>query len=237
MIMSDTSKLLDSNILDIIAVIWFFTCWLCYSLFAEYRRKSGDNLLKVMNDYRHQWMKQMLKRSNRMADETAIGNLLRSISFFASTSILILAGLFSILGSQKEITQLLSTMPFAVTTSPTMFDIKIMILAMIFIYSFFKFTWSLRQYNYAAIYVASAPLHNENLDMHEEYAERGGKLVANAAKHFNLGLRAYYYAMAALSWFVHPVMMMLCSVWVVLVLYRREFRSRALEYMISSRFI
>ena len=42
---------------------------------------------------------------------------------------------------------------------------------------------------------------------------------------FNLGLRAYYFGMALLAWFIHPVAFAAASVWVVLVLYRREFSS------------
>ena len=41
--------------------------------------------------------------------------------------------------------------------------------------------------------------------------------------HFNNGLRAYYFGLAAVTWFLHPYAVFAATVWVVLVLYRREF--------------
>ena len=52
-----------------------------------------------------------------------------------------------------------------------------------------------------------------------------------AARHANDGLRAYYFALAVLSWFLHPVAFMLATAWVTAVLYRREFLSRALNIL------
>ena len=51
------------------------------------------------------------------------------------------------------------------------------------------------------------------------------------SRHFNDGIRAYYFALAELSWFFHPWALMLSTAWVVLVLYRREFHSKALAIL------
>jgi uncharacterized membrane protein len=61
--------------------------------------------------------------------------------------------------------------------------------------------------------------------------ERLARIASASAKHFNRGIRAYYFGLAALSWFVDPFSFMLLSAWVVLVLYRREFRSRLLQVL------
>jgi uncharacterized membrane protein len=50
--------------------------------------------------------------------------------------------------------------------------------------------------------------------------------VANrAARHFNTGLRAYYFGLAALAWIIHPIALILASLLVLRELHRREFRS------------
>ena len=67
------------------------------------------------------------------------------------------------------------------------------------------------------------------MDEHEAYAERGAKLIATAGKHFNYGLRAYYFGLAALAWFVHPLLFIAATSLVVFVTYRREFRSTTLR--------
>ena len=50
--------------------------------------------------------------------------------------------------------------------------------------------------------------------------------VANrAARHFNTGLRAYYFGLTALAWILHPLALVAATLFVVWELYRREFRS------------
>ena len=50
-------------------------------------------------------------------------------------------------------------------------------------------------------------------------------VITRGVDNFNRGLRAYYFGLAALGWFVNPGLFMVGTVWVILVLYRREFHS------------
>jgi uncharacterized membrane protein len=59
------------------------------------------------------------------------------------------------------------------------------------------------------------------------------RVVWLAIYNFNLGLRAYYFSLALLTWFVHPLVFVVASSWVVAVLYRREFRSRTLKALLA----
>jgi uncharacterized membrane protein len=83
------------------------------------------------------------------------------------------------------------------------------------------------------VVVGAAPPANERNSSFEEYAQNAGRLVGNAAKHFNMGLRGYYFGLAALSWFVNGYTFILVTSWVIIVLYRREFRSHALKFLIN----
>ena len=214
---------------DILALCFFLGGWICYSRFADVAIGRSANLMSVMNRYRLNWMQQMLKRDNRMIDAAMMGNLLRSISFFANTSIFILFGLITLFSYREKASQIIDTLPFATPSTPFMWEVKIFLLAIIFIYAFFKYTWSLRQYNYACAYVAAAPMYNEQMERHKSYAEKGAHLINNAARHFNMGLRAYYFGLAALSWFVNGFMLAAATTLVICVVYRREFRSHTLN--------
>jgi len=218
-------------VLDRLAVLWFVICWAGYAVFADYMSRHRSTLLSVTGEYRLNWMRQMLTRDNRMVDASLIGNLLRSISFFASTTIFIVLGLFTLLKYRDQASDILTAIPYATPTTPILWEAKIFLLVVIFVYSFFKYTWSLRQYNYACIVVGAAPAPQDRNAHFEEYAQNAAKLVTNAAKHFNMGLRGYYFGLAALSWFLNAYAFMASSAWVVLVLYRREFRSMALKYL------
>lgn len=215
-------------VFDLVAIAVFVGGWVGFSKYADHQYSSRANLMSVMNGMRWRWMKQMLKRSNRMVDSTLMGNLLRSISFFANTSIFILIGLISMIGYRDSAIDMLSTIPFAAPSTPFVWEIKLFNLVVIFVYAFFKFTWSLRQYNYCCVLVGGAPFHDEHPEGHDAYAEKSGSLLANAASHFNMGLRAYYFGLAAISWFIHPVIFIVLTVWVIFIIYRREFKSRSL---------
>ena len=55
--------------------------------------------------------------------------------------------------------------------------------------------------------------------------------VQGAGGSFNGGLRAYYFALAALTWFIGPYPFMAATLWVVMILIRRQFVSRTFRAM------
>ena len=103
-----------------------------------------------------------------------------------------------------------------------------------FVFAFFRFTWSLRQYTFGAILVGATPEHKALGDddkRRNEYADRAGRVLGLAAETFNDGLRAYYFAFALVAWFVSPFAFMAATALVVFVLYRREFHSEVLRML------
>jgi uncharacterized membrane protein len=125
----------------------------------------------------------------------------------------------------------LAELPFAVESSRPLWDAKVLLLILLFVYAFFKFTWAFRQYNYCLVLVGCAPAPDRLTEASGGIAERLARIATSTGRHFNRGIRAYYFGLAALSWFIQPLLFMLLTVWVVLVLYRREFRSRLLRML------
>jgi uncharacterized membrane protein len=218
--------------LDVFALLFYMAAWFGYAAYAQWQYPRTPNLISITGKMRVQWMRQMLARENRMVDASLMGNLLRSITFFASTSTFILVGLISMMGYKDKAEGIIQTIPFAIPTTGFMWEFKVFMMIFIFVYSFFKYTWSVRLYNYANMYVGAAPLSRDYRGREEEferYAQRGGLLIANAGRHFNMGLRAYYYGLAVLSWFIHPLVFILLTAWVVYEVHRREFRSETVN--------
>jgi len=218
---------------DMVALVFFVLCWMGYGHYTKHWAKR-ESLLTITNRYRLDWMRQMLKRDNRSVDAIIIGNLMRSITFLANTSIFILAGLIGMLSYHDKVGAVISEIPYAKPVTPVMWEIKIFLLIIIFVYAFFKYTWSLRQQNYTSIMVASAPIDNEIVPEHDSIAQKAAFLAGNAADHFNSGLRAYYFGLAALAWFVHPYLFMVASAMVVYVIQKREYRSRTLKRLLDA---
>ena len=113
---------------------------------------------------------------------------------------------------------------------------KVVLLAAIFVYAFFRFTWSLRQYSFGALLVAAAPDQKSWLDEAQRtaFASRAGRVMGLAAEAFNDGLRAYCMAFAATAWFFSPWAFIAGTAGVVWVLYRREFHSDVLAVLAES---
>ncbi|EQM77855.1 DUF599 family protein [Pseudomonas stutzeri] len=219
----------------LIAVLWFVVCWVGYTRYASWRGRDTACLASVLHLYRQDWMRRMLLRDNRIADANVIGNLERNAGFFASSTLIILAGVLTALGASERAVSLLADLPFAQPVSRGLSEIKLLALAVVFVYAFFTFSWCMRQYNFAAVLVASAPMAGERnvSDLERKsFAERAARVISMAANQFNFGLRAYYFGMATLAWFIHPWFFMVVTTGVVLVLYRREFHSDVLEVMV-----
>jgi uncharacterized membrane protein len=159
-----------------------------------------------------------------------VQNLSASPSFFASTTILIIGGVLAVLSTTDKAMEFVREVPFAARTTVLVFDLKLVLLLAIFVFAFFRFTWSLRQYTFGALMVAAAPPPAELQAEPERdaFAQRAGSVMGLAAESFNDGLRAYYMAFAATAWFFSPWAMLVGSAGVVWILYRREFHSEVL---------
>lgn len=214
-----------------VAFGFFIACWFGYGHYSTRRDGSENSLFSATNRMRLQWMREMMGRENRSVDSIIVGNLTRSFTFFASTSMFVLAALFSMLGYREKVNTVLTDIPFARISDGAFWQLKISLLIIIFVYGFFKFTWSMRQYNYVNMFIGAAPDYRERKNEHEAFAQRGAKLTVNAARHFNNGLRAYYFGLAALAWVIHPYLFMLATAWVIRVTHRREFRSATMKIL------
>lgn len=211
--------------LDVAALVVFALCWWGYPWYAARRESRTPGLVQLTNRYRREWMRQMLAREMRMVDTALINMLTQSSVFFSSTTVLILGGLLALIGTSETMQAALGRLPGAVRTSEQLWEIKVLLLVAIFVYAFLKFTWSLRQFNFVGILVGAAPPRDAGDG--EEIAARAGRMAELAAEDFNRGLRAYYFAFAALSWFVNPGLFIAGTLGVVAILYVLEFRSKA----------
>ena len=176
-------------------------------------------------------MLQTLKRSSRITDAALLANLMRSVAFFASTSIFILGGVIAIIANVDLAITMVSDIPFAQGASPIFWKLKLLLLVFIFIYVFFKLVWSIRQFNTCIIVMGAAPDIFPNEEELLLYANKLGLVIHRAATHYNEGMRGYEYGLAILAWFIHPILFIISTTLVVIVIYRREFASQTVRAM------
>jgi uncharacterized membrane protein len=210
------------TLLDLLALAVFAACWLGYANVVDRVPSIRErSVIAAMDTHRLRWMQAMLARENRIADVAAIGNLMNSTAFLATTSIFILGGLVALLGAPDLGRRVVATLPYAAVPDEALWEVKIGLLLVIFVNAFFELTWALRQFNYTSILVGGAPVSATDLAP----AEVAARVLNRAARHFTTGLRSYYFGLAALAWVVHPIALVVASLFVLRELHRREFRS------------
>jgi len=217
------------SVLDIIALAVFIVAWGGYAYLVEHHH-GGAGLNALMNGYRETWMRRMLAREQRMIDMQIMAALHNGTAFFATTSLFAIGGTLTILRSSDEVIAIASQLPFGVPTSRTLWEIKAIGLTVIFVYAFFKFAWSYRLYNYVAILLGAMPMPVEkDTPEAETHVVRTARLFTSAGRHFNRGQRAFFFALGYLGWFAGPVVLLVTTWAVVVVMWRRQFRSDSLR--------
>ena len=214
---------------DLAAPVFFLLCWMGYSAYADGMPGARRSLMGRIHELREVWMQRMLARDNRIGDMQVVMILAQSNAFFASTSLLIIGGCLAILGAREQAMNVLQVIPGVADTPLFVWEIKVLLLVIVFVFAFFKLTWSLRQFNYVAILIGAAPPPDQSeTEAGKAFAQTAAGVASRAAEHFNKALRTFYFGLAALSWFLHPYLFIALTALVVLVVYRREFRSHTL---------
>src|SRR5690606_21398348 len=217
--------------LDLMALIWFLACWVGYTWYSRNRANSRSCLSNTLDLYREDWMRVMLKRENRISDASVVGNLERNGAFFASSCLLILAGIITALGYTSEAMEVFATVPFSVVPTREVWELRLVVLLVVFVYAFFKFTWSMRMYNFVAVMIGSAPLPDNSKTSpaaREAFARSAGNISNLVGDESNLGLGSFYYALAVEAWFIHPLAVIAVAAVLVFFWSGREFRCGAL---------
>lgn len=230
--MNDAEFLLFNTVplLDALALVWFSLGMFGYTTVADTIAWGKRPMAVVLDDYRLRWMERMLGRENRMPDVQIVNAYIRSGGLFISTTLLVLAGVVAVMGQIENLRIIVHDIAIAQPASRRLMELRLFVLMIIFVYAFFKFAWCLRQFNYALIMIGAAP-KTEDCDaaFMAAFPPRAASILGRAANNFNRGLRSYYFALALLPWFIHPAFLLVTTVWVIIVLSRRDFRSVTLK--------
>ena len=229
--------LLPQNWLDILALCWMLLLWLIHVRMASKRARQGRSLLGSLISFRRRWMESMLERDMRMTDAQILNLYDRNSVFFASNALLFSAGILTVIANHEVALAIVNKLPLTVEHNFGDLIFKLLVLLVIFVYAFFAFTWALRQYSFVAHIVAGAPQLEPDQFQTEsarQFIRHSADLIGRAAVHYNRGMHCFYFGLATMSWFVHPLVFMPCSSLVLLVLIRREFYSRAMRSLIAA---
>ena len=214
--------------LDIIAIAWYLAFWGLFSFAVDHSSLRHRNLSHLMNGHRRRWVKNMADRDLRMIDTAIITGLQNGTAFFASTSLLAIGAGFALLNSTDLALQVSRDLSLPVETTRALWEAKALSLIGIYVYAFFKFGWAYRLFNYTSILIGALPYYKSTSKEDMEIAiEQVAEINSLAGRHFNLGLRAFFFSLALFGWFIHPMLLIIATTFVGMVLVRRQFFSRS----------
>ncbi|HWJ88410.1 MAG TPA: DUF599 domain-containing protein [Pelagibacterium sp.] len=205
-----------ASVLPLAAV--FFYGWAAKIL--DRRRPS---LASLMNEQRFNWVTQATRRDTPL-DAILSGNLMSSVSFFASTTALLILALFAVVGQMPQYAPALSLISFGPKHSELDLQIHTLVMLILFVYAFLAFTLSLRQFNHFCIMLGT---FDHRISAPPEDIRIIARINAMAAQRFNAGIRAYYFAIPMVSWFVSGWLAIGVTVGTVIMLLHREYFSDA----------
>ena len=217
------------TIVDGIALACFVAAWVFYYHAVERTTVGSISLNRLMNRHRYHWMRVHADRDNRIIDANINASLQNGTAFFASTSLIAIGASLTLLRFPDEMMNVFANLPFGVQTTRVAWETKVLGLTVIFVYAFFKFSWSYRLFNYGAILIGAVPERKDGDDEKRLVAAwRAASMTTVAGRHFNRGQRAFFFALAYLGWFVSPYALMAATAFVLYTMWHRQFASDAL---------
>ncbi|MBE7733018.1 DUF599 domain-containing protein [Devosia faecipullorum] len=208
---------------SLLTSIFPLLAYLAYNVIVPQVEKFRPSLSTIMNVQRRRWVAHATRRETPF-DAILSGNLMGSVSFLASTSVLLVLAVFAVYGQLPTLMEALDTLSFDRTYSVLDVQIHLATLLTMFVLAFFAFTLSLRQFNHFCIMLGA--LDHDRVTSDEEI-DAIAQMNALGARNFNSGIRAYYFSIPAVAWFVSEWVGVAVCLATVLVLAHREFFSSA----------
>lgn len=213
--------------IDWLAIGWFGFAWLGFAQLID-RGWFGASLSQAMDGHRRAWMRTLVQRDLRIIDTSIMAGLQNGTAFFASTSLLALGGTLTLLSQTERMITVLTDLAITVPPTAAQVEWKVVGLSLIYAYAFFKFGWAYRLFNYASILIGAVPLATErDTPAALMAADRAADMQISAARHFNRGLRAFFFSLGFLGWFLGPLAFVVTTTLVLIILLRRQFGSES----------
>ena len=223
-------SLTGTNALDLTAFAGLVLAWVIAGWVIEHPPAQRTSVSVLMNDYRRDWMRQFVTRDPRIFDATVIDSLRQGTAFFASTCMIALGGGIALIGNADILKGLAAQL--SLDAGAIAIELKIIVVLAFLANALLKFVWAHRLFGYCSIMMAAVP--NDLDDPHVYHrAAQAAEVNITAARSFNRGLRAIYFALGALVWLAGPWALIAATVVTTGILSRREFASVSREVMLQ----
>lgn len=208
---------------DLVALALLVAAWFLTARLIERPPASHPSVSVLMKRYRRDWMEQFVLRDPRIFDGNILASLREGTSFYASACMIAIGGGLALMGNTEPLSNIARQLAAGETPS-VLLQLKIVVVLIFMANAFLKFVWSHRLFGYCAIMMAAVPNDPDAPDAMPR-AAAAAEVNIHAARNFNIGLRAVYFALGAMGWLAGPLGLVIGTLIVTATTLRREFAS------------
>lgn len=216
---------------DLAALALLFLLWIGIGWRVEHPGTQKPSTSVLMAGYRKAWMREMVTRQPRIFDAQILGTLRQGTAFFASTCVIALGGTLALIGNADRLAGVAEDITLA-DHPAIVWEIKLMTVAFFLTNGFLKFVWANRLFGYCSVLMAAVPNDIEDAKVYKR-AEQAAEINITAARSFNRGLRAIYFALASAAWLAGPFALIIAAFVTFMVIWRREFASQSRKILLD----
>ncbi|MFZ1662018.1 MAG: DUF599 domain-containing protein [Paracoccaceae bacterium] len=220
--------------LDIASLIFLIGGWLVVGYLVENPPHGRPSVSLLMRHFRREWMRQFVAREVRIFDASIVDSLRQGTSFFASACLIAIGGGIALAGNPEQLQGLASGLAH-ISVPIAIWQAKILLVILFLTNALLKFVWSNRLFGYCAILMAAVP--NDPTDPSAlPRAEQAAEINISAARNFNQGLSAVYFALGSMGWFLGAGALFVSAAVTIYVISRREFASKSRKVLLRHDF-
>ena len=210
----------DFALAHAIAIALLFAAWALYSpLLRLFGRGTLNAQLGVV---RLRWMTLSTSRQNRTFDALLLNQIINSVSFFGSATLIVVAGLLGTFANVRAVNEVISGLHFFAPMSVELLAINFGVVVLALAISFFSFTYALRKLIYTVALTGGLPEQAEQTPLIQAQIEATSVVLSEAIRSFNNGIRGFYYAVAGLFLLVDPIACIVATGAVMAMLFWRQ---------------
>ncbi|MGR3615267.1 MAG: DUF599 domain-containing protein [Paracoccaceae bacterium] len=215
---------------DFVAVTLLILGWVWIDWKIERSVSGRHSVSRLMEDFRREWMVQMVTRQPRMFDAQLVANFRQGATFFASASMIAIGGGLALIGNTEQLAGIANDLTLG-NAPDYVWEIKLLIVLLFLSNAFLKYVWSHRLFGYCSVLMASVPNEPEDKRAYPR-AGQAADLCISAARSFNRGMRSTYFALAAVAWLAGSLPLIVATGLTLAMLFRREFASNSRDALL-----
>ncbi len=186
-------------------------------LYTKVRREPLKTAIGIGNHARQRWVREIMRNQRDILAIQTLRNQVMAATFLASTAILISLGLLNAAFRPDIFGEVSHALNLVGTPSATLWMFKLMLLGILFFFSFFNFTLAIRYYNHAGIMINTIDENDPALS-----AATVTNVLNHGALHYTIGMRGFYLSVPLGLWAFGPIWMVAGTLVLIAVLYRLD---------------